>query len=385
LCVRIIPPAFLPLGDILHLSAAVKSDVNIPVIASGKTKDPQMAENALREGKTDFVGIGRCLIADPEWAKKSAEGKIEDIRKCTGCNTYCLYERSWLGRPLRCQVNPTVGREAELEIKCSSKPKEVLVIGGGPAGMEAARIAAIKGHKVTILEKEPELGGQLRAAIVPPHKEINYALEFLTTEMKLRGVTVELNTIATPEMIQKRSADAIVVATGARHKLLNIPGLDKGIVHTAFDVLLGKRKLAGKKVVIVGGSMIGCETAEYLAESQEKEIFIIEMLSEIAQDIEAFYTRPALLERIASLGITTILSTKPTRITDGIITCIDSRGKQFDVQCDEIVIAVGMEARNELVKELEISKQNLICIGDCVEPRKLRDAILEGFLAGFSI
>jgi 2,4-dienoyl-CoA reductase-like NADH-dependent reductase (Old Yellow Enzyme family)/thioredoxin reductase len=383
--IRSIPPAFLPLGHIIPLAAAVKSVVGLPVIVSGKIKDPVIAEKALQEGKTDFVGIGRGLVTDPEWARKGAEGRVEDIRKCTACNTYCIYEKSWLGRPMRCQVNPMVGREAEFELKPASEPKKVIVVGGGPAGMEAARVAAIRGHRVTIIEKGQELGGQLRAAIVPPHKEIHYALEFLTTQVNKLGVAIEFGSMATSEMIQKRKADFIILATGSRPKLLDVPGIERRIVHKASDVLLGRDKLNGARVAIIGGGMVGCETAEYLAQAQEKEVVIIEMISEVAQDVEPFYTRPALIERIADNDVTVLVNTTPTKIGDGTVTCVDAVGKQRDVECDEVVIAAGMESNNELGRELEKNGLSVASIGDCVEPRNLRFAILEGFIAGFSI
>ena len=382
--VRSSPPAFMPIGPMIPLAAAVKSVVGLPVIVSGKIKDPEIAEKALKEGKTDFVGVGRGLVSDPEWARKGVKGRVEDIRKCIACNT-CLYEKSWLGRPIRCQVNPLVGREGEFELEPVSEPKKVIVVGGGPAGMEAARVAAIRGHRVTIIEKEQELGGQLRAAIVPPHKEIHYALEFLTTQVKKLGVAIELGSMATPEMIQKREADFIILATGSLPKLPEIPGVERRIIHKAIDVLLGRDKLNGERVAIIGGGMVGCETAEYLAEIQGKKVVIIEMLSEIALDVEPFFTRPALLERIADNGIRVLVNTTPTEIGNRTVTCVDADGKQRDVECDEVVIAAGMESNNGLGRELDNNGLSVAPIGDCVEPRNLRFAILEGFIAGFSV
>jgi 2,4-dienoyl-CoA reductase-like NADH-dependent reductase (Old Yellow Enzyme family)/thioredoxin reductase len=382
--IRSIPPAFLPLGHIIPLSEAVKSVVNIPVIVTGKIKDPQMAEDALLERKTDFVGVGRCLITDPEWPTKSFEGRVEDIRKCTGCNTYCIYEKSWLGRPMRCQVNPMVGREAEFQMQASSNPKKIVVIGGGPAGMEASRVAALKGHDVTIIEKEPELGGQLKAAVIPPHKEIHYSLEFLTTQMNKLGVKIQLNTIATSEMLEKQNADLIIIATGAKPKFPSRLFKDQDNVHTAVDILLSKDKLIGERVVVIGGGIVGCETAEYLAEIKKKQVVIIEMLNDIAKDAEPFYTRPALIERLAKNSIEIMVNTTFKEITDdNTITCLNSDGNQLSVEYDEIVFASGHEPDNTIVIDLKKHDLKLVTIGDCIEAKNLRSAIFEGFIAGF--
>jgi NADPH-dependent 2,4-dienoyl-CoA reductase/sulfur reductase-like enzyme len=251
--------------------------------------------------------------------------------------------------------------------------------------MEGARVAAIRGHQVSIIEKEQELGGQLRAAIVPPHKEIHYALEYLTTQVNKLDVAIDFGSKATPEMIQERKPDFIILATGSRPKLPDIPGIEQKIVHGAIDVLLGRDKLNGERVAIIGGGMIGCETAEYLAEAQGKKVVIIEMLNEIAQDVEPFFTRPALIERITDNGVTVLVDTTPTKIGNGTVTCVDADGKQRDVECDEVVIAAGMEPNDELRRELAKNGLTVASIGDCVEARNLRFAILEGFTAGFDI
>jgi 2,4-dienoyl-CoA reductase-like NADH-dependent reductase (Old Yellow Enzyme family)/thioredoxin reductase len=382
--VRTIPPAFVPIGQIIPHAETIKSSVNIPVIVSGKIKDPHIAEDVLKQGKADFIGVGRGFIADPEWANKSLKGGYEDIRQCTGCNT-CIYEKSWLGHPIRCQVNPTVGREAEFALVPASSQKKVLVIGGGPAGLEAARIAAIRGHTVTLFEADRDLGGQLRAAIIPPHKEIHHALQFLTDQVTKMGITVHLSTPVTSEMIEKSDADVIIVATGATHRSLDVPVADQSIVHTAIDILLGKAELAGKRIVVVGGGMIGCETAEYLAQIKKKKVTIIEMLSEIAQEVEPVYTRPALLERLEENKVDALVGTKVSGIGDRCIQCVDVEGKRYDIDCEGVVIATGTAPHNELVKSLEDKQLNVISIGDCVQARNLRYAIHEGYTAGFNI
>ncbi|HEX77630.1 MAG TPA: FAD-dependent oxidoreductase [Dehalococcoidia bacterium] len=370
---RIFPPQALPPGCHVENAAAIKKAVRLPVIAVGRINDPLTAEDILKEGKADLVAMGRALIADPELPRKAAQGRFDEIRRCIACN-YCV-ERIFSFKHIRCAVNPAAGRERGFCPTPAAQKKRVLIVGGGPAGMEAARVARLRGHEVSLVEKTHQLGGQLHLAANAPHKgEMRSLIHYLSGQIQSLGVDIRLGQEATAESIARFKPDAVVVATGASPLLPPIPGIEKGHPITAWEVRAGKA-VTGTEVVILGGGMVGCETAELLAE-QGKKVRIIEMLPAIASDIEPI-SRGLLLERMARLGIEALTNVKVEEIAeDGVWVAGPDRRRHF-LPAQAIVLALGSTANDGLRKSLP--GPEVYAIGDCVEPRKLPQAMEEGW------
>jgi 2,4-dienoyl-CoA reductase (NADPH2) len=287
-----IPPMRFPDGPIVHLAENVKKGVSIPVIAVSKIRDAVFAEKILQEGKADLIAMGRTLIADPDFPNKSIEGKYDDVRPCISCCQGCI-DRVMVDLPMKCSVNPMVGREGKLIIENAKTPKKIIIIGGGPGGLEAALIAARRGHDTVLYEKQERLGGQLIDAALPPFKsEINKLTNYYMNQVKKSNIRVKLNTFATPEMIKGEDPDIVVVAAGAEPLLPPIPGIEMDQVVTAVDVLREKVK-TGRKVVIIGGGQLGLEIAEFLGE-RGKEVTIVEMTGDIGTGMPSLIKMPLL-------------------------------------------------------------------------------------------
>jgi len=367
--------ASVPQGGYAHLAQAIKKEVNIPVVAAYRITDPLVAENILAEGKADLIGLARALIADPEFANKAREGRLDDIRPCTGC-CECI-DAVLRDSPLFCSVNPWVGREAEYGLERVPTPKRVVVVGGGPAGMVAAEIASRRGHQVTLLERGHSLGGQLLAAGVPPHKEgVADFARYQARQVEASGVDIKLDSPATPTAILEAKPDAVVVAIGASPTPLDIPGWDNPNVVTAVDVLSGKRQV-GRRVVIVGGGMVGCETAEFLAH-QGREVTIVEMLPHIGADIIPI-NRWVIVQRLRQAGVKLETKAQVVAITDNGVRAVGEEGEKF-VEGDWVVLAVGMKPNNALAEELQGKVAEVYTVGDCVQVGRIAKATESGFL-----
>ncbi len=368
-------PAALPPGYNLAATAEIKKSVSIPVIAVGALHDPHMAEDALATGIADLIGWGRQSLADPEAPNKLAGGRMEEIRPCIRCNQGCS-GRVLKGRHVTCILNPFTGREAEWKLEPASTKKNLVVVGGGPAGLEAAWLSAWRGHKVTVMEKGDSLGGQLNIAAVPPVKQdLARMTAYLIHMCEKHGVIFKTKTEATVKNILAQKPDAVVLATGAVPLTPKLKGSDGPGIVQAWDVLAGKTEV-GNKVLIVGGGMIGAETADFLAEHGHR-VTIVEMLSEIAMDAEPS-PRHFLLERLKSYGVK-----MKTRMTveafmeKGVRAIKD--GQEMELTgFDTIVLAMGATSENVLKAELEKSVPEFYVIGDAVEPRKALEAIEEG-------
>lgn len=369
-------------GTLLPYAAAIKAAAKVPVIAVGKIHDPRLAEEALAKGQADLIAVGRALIADPEWPRKAAEGQYEDIRPCLTCNRPECHGRTLRQLDMGCVVNAAVGREARFPLIPASKTKRVLVVGGGPAGLETARTAALRGHKVMLCEEAANLGGQLTLAAAPPYKgDIRRLTNYLSRQVFKLGVDVRLNCRVTPKLVAQMSPDVVVVATGARPLVPNIPGAAEHAV-TAWDVLAGKAT-SGKRVVVVGGGDVGCETAEYLA-AQGKEVTVVEMLPDVATEL-ASWTRRLLLERLMAAQVEILTQTTVISIEAGRII-YDRQGISGDISSvDTIVLACGVTPRRELADALCGTGLPVHIIGDAAKPRNLAAAIREGFELGFNI
>ena len=372
---RIYPTMGMPVCCNVPLAQEIKMVVNIPLIVAGKLGDPVLAEEVFRDGKADLIAMGRPLLADPELPKKAAEGRLNDIRPCLYCNEACAgnLSRMW---HISCQVNAALGREREYMIRPAEKIKRVLIIGGGPGGMEAARVAALRGHDVTLCEKEKSLGGQLLPASVPQFKQpIKDQVEYLKNQIKKLGVKIELGREATQGSVRELKPDVVILATGASPLIPDIPGVETAKVTTASEVLLGKRE-AGEKVVIIGGGEVGSELAWFLAE-KGKKVTIVEMLFGVAMDMNLF-SRFYLLNKLDELGVEVLTITTAEEITDKGVATVDMSGSRQVVAADTVILAVGFRSNNELAERLRGEVQELYTTGDCVKPGKILGAIHGG-------
>jgi NADPH-dependent 2,4-dienoyl-CoA reductase/sulfur reductase-like enzyme len=373
------PPTAFPQGPFIADAQMIKKSVHVPVIGVGKIRDPWFAEKALQEGQADFIAMGRTLIADPEWPRKAAEGRQGEIRRCISCNR-CL--RILYRLPIRCAVNARAGLEREFPQIPAPRPRKVAVVGGGPAGMEAARTAAERGHAVTLFEKSRALGGQLRLAIVPPFKkDLVGLLAYLQGQVK-RRVNLHLAGEVDSRELLKNLFDVVIVATGCTPPLL-INNKD-GRVTRAWDVLAGRAKLAGGRVVVNGKGRVACETSEFLASRQKKEVTLIHSgpLEELGSEMEPIFERRLLLGRLQECGVKIFCQTAIARIdADGVEVEGRTAGR---IPCDHIVLDETPGPNRSLLDELR-GKVNVIGIGDCMEPSDLYKAIHEGFRAAYAV
>ena len=369
------PPTTLPPGCMVDMAEMAKKVVNIPVMAVGKVGYPELAERVLQEGKADFIALGRPLLADPEWPKKVKEGRLEDIRPCLGDHE-CV-ERIMHRKYLSCTVNPQVGMEKEFAIRPAQKKISVLVVGGGPGGMEAARVTALRGHKVTLWEKGDALGGNLIPASTPDFKQdYRMLIDYLSTQIRKLGVNIELGKQATPEAILKMNPEVVFIATGGTPLIPDIPGIEKSKVVTAVDLLLG-RKEAGETVVMVGGGLVGCETALHLAQKGRK-LTIVETLDDIARDMCA-PNRMHLLQLLKDEKVDILTESNVLEIKDEGVVIADKSGKRSILSADTVVLALGLKSSDQLSETIRDKVPEVYAIGDCVEPRKVTNAIWEGF------
>jgi len=369
------PPTTQPLGCLVDLAAMTKKVVSIPIITVGKLGYPELAERVLQEEKADFIALGRPLLADPEWANKVKEGRLEDITPCIGCHEGCL-RRVNAGKHISCAVNPACGREIESAISPAEKKRSILIIGGGPGGMEAAIVAALRGHKVTLWEKGNALGGNLIPAAVPDFKrDYKLLLDYLTTQIRKLGMTTKLGIEATPELIQEMNPDVVIVATGATPIIPEYPGIEKEEVVTAVDVLLGKKEV-GESVVIIGGGLVGCEIALYLAQKGKK----VTIIARHAAMREMYWINAKdLQERLDDANVKVLTYTNVLEITDEGVIVVDEQGNRSTLGANTVVLAVRLEANRKLVEALKDKLPEVYAIGDCVESRLVLNAIGEGF------
>lgn len=379
-----------PDGAIVHLAEAIKKAVKVPVITVGKIGDPVLADRILREGKADFVAMGRALLADPEIANKAREGRLEDIRRCIYCNNCRIGRMSpnvieSRRTGLRCTVNPALLREREFELTPAPKRKKVMVIGGGLAGMEAARVLAERGHQVSLYEKSGELGGQWEIASgFLPSKSIFATLsQYLIRRLPEVGVKVTLNQEVTRQFLQEQKPDAVVVATGATSTTLKVPGANGENVVQAVDVHAGKASV-GDRVVVIGGRLGGMEVADFLAEKGKKVSVVTKnRLGENGTPLERniFVTlRDRLIERrVMIFAHSPVFEIR----SNGVYVVYDN--ELLFLPADTVVMAVGARPESKLVADLQGIAPELYAIGDCVQARDAREAIHEGAEVGRKI
>jgi 2,4-dienoyl-CoA reductase-like NADH-dependent reductase (Old Yellow Enzyme family)/thioredoxin reductase len=371
-----VPPMAVPRGCFVEYASVIKKIVDIPVITVGRINDVTLAEKILQEKKADLIAMGRALITDPELPNKSREGRFDEILKCIACNRCTTFIGA--GLHLGCAVNPCVGEEKEGRLVHAAKSKRILVVGAGPAGMEAARILKMRGHEVIICDENDELGGQMNISTKPPHKEeLNNLLEFLSGQLRKLSIETVLGKRVDASAVKQFDSDVIILATGATPLIPKIRGINEENVVTAWNVLRGISEV-GEEVIVAGGGMVGCETAEFLAE-KSKKVVIVEMLDEAGCDMESV-TRKIVLKRLAEKNVKILTNTVICDIMDeGILALNKKRNKMEVVKGESIVLALGAKPNDELAKELDGCVKELYLIGDCVKPRRISDAMLEGF------
>lgn len=396
----------VPPGTYAYLGRGIKQLVNIPVIACHRIGNPVLAEKMLQDNCADMIGMGRALLADPELPNKVAEGRYEEVRPCVACGN-CF---SLIRHKFACTFNPALAKEKEYEIVPVKKPKKVVVVGGGPGGMEAARVLALRGHQVTLFEKSKKLGGQVNLAAIPPEREefLN-AVKYYTNEMQRLNIRVELDKEADVDVLKKEKPDAVVIATGGTPIRPDIPGTDGRNVVYANDVLERKVEV-GESAVIVGGGAIGCETAMFIAKQgtistesavflatrgamdaesairlthQGKKVAILEMLNRIGKDIPRA-SRWTILQSMRLHDIEMLSSAKVLSITESGVLYIQD-DEERTVEADTVVIAIGTQSESALYEAVKDIFPETYRVGDCIEPRMIMDAIHEAAEVGRNI
>ena len=373
-----IPPMGVqPYGFFVRIAGDIKKAVNVPVSAVGRIVDAEMAERVIESGMADMVAMGRPLLADPDWGTKIAAGKACDIRRCISCNKGCtdaIQNRQFLS----CVLNAENGYENSRSIQPAAQKKKVAVLGGGPAGLEAARVAALRGHDVTLFEKTTTLGGQLNIACVPPRKEeMRRAAQDLIRAVCNAGVHLCMGQTRTAEQLKEAGFEAVINAVGAHSAAPRIPGIDGVNVADAWKVLAGEQQVYGT-VAVIGGGMVGCETAEYLA-ARGCKVSVIEMMDKIAAG-ESTTILPTLLENYKTYGVEQYPSHKVKEFRMDAVVCENKDGAEVTIPCDYIVLAMGARSNEFDAAALEAANIPVYSIGDAAgKAADISNAIRTGY------
>ena len=401
---------FVPRGAFVYLAQGIKSAVSVPVIASNRINNPHLGNKIIRNGHADMVTMARGLLADPNLPNKARDGRSHEIFHCIACNQGC-FDNIFKYRPATCMVNPRAGLEGELEVTPAVQKKNVLVIGGGPAGMKAACTAAERGHQVTLAEMTAQLGGQiLLNRDIPGRKEMLTIATDLTNNLRTLNVNIMLEKKVTKQFIEETTPDVVVLASGSKPFLPDIQGIEDPRVVLAWDILSGKVEV-GNQVVIVGGNAVGLETALYLAyqgtlcpddlhvlaanraETWEtieglinkgnKNVTVVEMMKRAGQDIGSS-TRWTVMAELKRLGVTVITNARVVAVSKKGLEIEKEEGKKH-IPADSVVIATGARSENSLMNKIRDLVSEIYVIGDAKEPRNALEAIKEGFLTGLRI
>ena len=369
---RIIPPQDSPFAPLSDLAAQIKAALKIPVAAIGKIHRPDVAESIIQQGQADFVALARALISDPEWPRKAASGRSNIIRPCVSCLEDCIGKGAeGIGRC--CTVNPFAGHEYLWQVTPADHPGRVLVIGGGPSGIQAALIASQRGHQVELWERSNQLGGQIRWAHMAPFKtEMAEILNYLANCLKNSVVTVRYEQQITDANIASFDPHAVIVATGSRPGLLPIPGLDSSIVVQARDIYANGQPEANK-IVIIGGGDIGCETADWLAGS-DKQVSVIEIAPAVLARMKKI-PRERLLRRLSEKGVHIYENTQVTSLEGNVIHLKKNDGARIDLETDLVVLGINAQSEDDWLQRLRGKIEKVVAVGDAAVPGNLGAAL----------
>jgi 2,4-dienoyl-CoA reductase-like NADH-dependent reductase (Old Yellow Enzyme family)/NADPH-dependent 2,4-dienoyl-CoA reductase/sulfur reductase-like enzyme len=411
-----VPPYLYPKGLFIHFGVALKEVIGIPVITGGRLNDPRLAETVLREGKGDFVFEGRALIVDPDWPQKVASGKIEEIRPCIACNE-CRQSVHVL-RALRCTGNAEAGKEGQYDVtKAAGVKKKVLIVGGGPAGMEAARVAALKGHRIVLCETYRRLGGLMQAGGVH-NQEITNLVKWLVTQIRKLRIDVRLQTEVTPALVKEILPDVVILANGGTFVTPKLPGVNGDNVFSAKDLLdlmagmpakkgvllraflplarrvvtasmvnrvLGTNLVIKKKVAIIGGQFAGCSLALLLARTKGKKVTIMEETDCYGKDMEG-NTMRALGEEVEKGNVKVLTSVKITKISDRGVVLTDDKGNEIVHEADSVILALDLApSESNLAEQLKGTVKEIYTIGDATSCGRIVKAVSEGYATAYQL
>jgi 2,4-dienoyl-CoA reductase-like NADH-dependent reductase (Old Yellow Enzyme family)/thioredoxin reductase len=383
---HIIPPVYYDKqGYFFKQASEIKKVANVPVISGGMIIDPIIADSAINDGIVDLVFIGRQLIADPEWPNKVREGKEEDIRPCIACEE-CI-ERIFFQEPVNCSVNPLKGFEykylSEEDMPKAKEKKKVVIAGGGLAGLEAARIAKMRGHDVVLFEESNELGGVLKLVLEEETKlRIKKLIDWYKSTMKKLDITIKINEKVSPETIKKEAPDVVILATGSDPLIPKIPGVENATL--AEDILSGKAK-TGNSVVIIGGGLVGCELALNLA-AEGKKATIVEALPQVATG-EPTLSRMGIINLLTKAKVNILTNAPVIEVYKDGVDVADSLGRRTKLNADTVILSVGRRSRidKDLIESSKSIAKEVHVIGDAKQPRRIIDAIKEGFWTAINI
>lgn len=373
------PPIYQKHGCMANMAAQAKAAVNIPVIGVGRLDNPRVAARAVSEGSMDIAAIGRGLLADPQWVDKLQFGDPQDIRPCVGCYDGCFAAYSKF-RNISCALNPASGREAAYRLTPALKPLNVMVVGGGIAGMEAARVASLRGHRVTLHEKNHTLGGTVNQAAVPEFKkDLRRLLVWYQRQMEKTGVAVKMNSTMTPEKISTLAPDVIFAATGAHPIVPPLPGMDQKMVITAVDLLRGTTP-PGNNVMVIGGGLAGCEVAIWLAE-KGKKVTVVEMLDQVMAGGASVPTQVKMMtmDLMNRFGVKILTSTRLDHITENEVALMSKQGQLTKLATDTVALAIGMTPETVLADALDSTPFRVYRMGDCRSPKNVMNAVWDAY------
>jgi 2,4-dienoyl-CoA reductase-like NADH-dependent reductase (Old Yellow Enzyme family)/thioredoxin reductase len=375
-------PSGTPKAHLLPMAKQIRKTTALPVIVAGRIRSPAVARSALSAGQTDLVGLGRPFLADPDWVRKVEAGDEEAVLLCAACHQGCLGELR-RGNGTHCLFNPLTGRESEAPTTAATQPRRVMVVGGGPAGLEAARVAAQRGHDVSLHERKDALGGQVSLAARVPHKEgFEDAVRHMELMAKRAGVRFCLSEAVTIEQLLTRQPDAVVLATGSLPLAVAFPGLDHAQWALASEVLEGDIEVDAPTALIIGGGLVGLETAEFLA-AKGIEVTIVEMEAELGRNLDPL-PRAMLLKRLGEHRVEIQASTKVIRLTPAGVQ-VRKNGEESLLPAEMVVLALGAKSDRELAKGLAASGLRYFVVGDAVEPRGIGEAIWEAHQAALDV
>ena len=375
-------PTGTPKANLLPMAAQIRAASDLPVIVAGRIRTPAVARGALEFGQADLIGLARPFLADPDWVRKTEVGDEQAILLCAACHQGCLAQLR-TGQGTHCMFNPLTGREAEIQIVPAEQPQEVMVVGGGLAGLEAAYIAALRGHHVTLYEQEDRLGGQFHLAAQAPHKEeFLDIIRHLALMVRRTGIELHLSTQVTPEMVLSAHPDVIIIATGGIPLTIPFPGLEETRWLLASDLLDGTDQVETPTAFVIGGGLVGLESSDYLA-ARGKRVTLVEMLPETGTDMDAL-AKAMLLGRLKKQGVAVHTRTMVTGLTTNEALA-QQDGNAIHFPIETVIMAVGVRPNRDLAGTLEHSGLEIRVIGDAFQPRKALEAIWEGFEVGLKI